>query len=483
MQRPRPAVAPRVLLAIVLALACCFSVPVAPRAQEQTAQDQPPSIDLETPWGRQSVDLTKLYDAVVDTVERRFFDEARLKELNWRTRTDALRPSVLAAVTAEDAIRQINALLSELKTSHTGLFTPNDYEYYILLDILGPDRNLNELMARRFWGSGPYYPGIGMFTRQIDGRHFIDGILEGSPAERAGLKYGDEILSVDGLPYSPIFAFRGKIGATVALEIRRDANGAPQRLEASVVPVRPVEAFASATAASARIIERDGTRMGYVHIWSSNESATFKAALDKFEPRNIVQDRLHAWGVRIMPNVMTDAMREMMKPPNPLDFLIVDIRGRVGGNIGVVAKYLELLDARETPYWGHERFLQRSDARLRMGIENTPRNPPFRGRSALLIDHHARSAAELMAYGYKRGAFGPLIGTTTAGAVTSGSLSVMPGDLLLYVAIAGHELNGQPIEGIGVSPDHRVERPLAYAAGADPVLDAAVELLAKRAPK
>jgi carboxyl-terminal processing protease len=41
----------------------------------------------------------------------------------------------------------------------------------------------------------------------------------------------------------------------------------------------------------------------------------------------------------------------------------------------------------------------------------------------------------------------------------------------------------QPIEGVGVSPDHRVERPLAYAAGADPVLEAAVELLAKRAPK
>jgi carboxyl-terminal processing protease len=482
MQRPRSALAPRVFLAVLLASSCCFGVCVTSRAQEQP-QQQARSVDLATPWGKQGVDLAKLYDSVVETVERRFFDEARLKELNWRARADMLRPSVLAAATAEDAVRQINALLSELKTSHTGLFTSNDYEYYILPDILGPDRDLNELMARRFWGSGPYYPGIGMFTRQIDGRHFIDGILEGSPAERAGLKYGDEILSVDGLPYSPISAFRGKVGTTVALEVRRDTSAAPYRLDASVVPIRPAAAFASATAASARIIERDGTRIGYVHIWSSNESTTFKAALDKFEPRNIVQDRLHAWGVRIMPNAMTDAMREMMKPPNPLDFLIVDIRGRVGGNIGVVAKYLELLDARDTSYWGHERHIQRSDARLRVGIENTPRNPPFRGRSALLIDHHTRSAAELMAYGYKRGAFGPLIGTTTAAAVTSGSLSLMPGDLLLYVAVAGHEIDGQPIEGVGVSPDHRVERPLAYAAGADPVLDAAVELLAKRAPK
>jgi carboxyl-terminal processing protease len=100
-----------------------------------------------------------------------------------------------------------------------------------------------------------------------------------------------------------------------------------------------------------------------------------------------------------------------------------------------------------------------------------------------LIDDHSRSAAELAAYSYSWTAFGPLVGTTIAGAFSSGGVLAMPGDLLPYVAIAGHELNGQPIEGVGVSPDHRVERPLAYAAGADPVLDAAVELLAKRAPK
>jgi hypothetical protein len=38
---------------------------------------------------------------------------------------------------------------------------------------------------------------------------------------------------------------------------------------------------------------------------------------------------------------------------------------------------------------------------------------------------------------------------------------------------------GQRLEGVGVSPDHRVERPLPYANGADPVLDAALELLTK----
>jgi carboxyl-terminal processing protease len=52
----------------------------------------------------------------------------------------------------------------------------------------------------------------------------------------------------------------------------------------------------------------------------------------------------------------------------------------------------------------------------------------------------------------------------------------MPADLILYVAVQGLEFDGGPLEGVGVTPDHRVERPLPYAAGADPVLDAAAEL-------
>jgi carboxyl-terminal processing protease len=437
--------------------------------------EQPP---VRAGWDKQDIDLGKLFDAVIDTVDKRFFDLARLGQIDWRGRAAAVRPSVVAAATTEDAVRRINALLAELNTSHTGLFTPDDYQYYELLDIIGVLPSDADMMSRLFWGNGPYYPGIGAYTRRIEGRDFIDGILEGSPAERAGLKYGDEILSVDGLLYRPIAAFRGKIGATVELAIRRHPQAAPQRVDVTVIPTRPTSAFAAATLASVRVIERDDTRIGYIHVWASNESSTFKAALAKLEPQNIVQERLRKSGMTIIPNTMTDTMRDLLKPPSPLDFLIVDMRGRIGGNIAAAGQLLEALDAKD--YWGKWRSFGRS----RDQIDDTkPRNPPFRGRSALLIDHHTRSAGEILAYGYKRSAFGPVIGTPTAGAVSSGGLSVMPGDLLLYVAVAGHEHDGRRLEGVGVTPDLRVERPLPYAAGADPVLDAAVDRLAKQGPK
>jgi carboxyl-terminal processing protease len=52
----------------------------------------------------------------------------------------------------------------------------------------------------------------------------------------------------------------------------------------------------------------------------------------------------------------------------------------------------------------------------------------------------------------------------------------------LYLAVDGLEVDGEVIEGRGVAPDVEVIRPLAYAGGTDPVLEAAVDHLARHAP-
>ena len=75
---------------------------------------------------------------------------------------------------------------------------------------------------------------------------------------------------------------------------------------------------------------------------------------------------------------------------------------------------------------------------------------------------------------------GPLIGTRTAGAVSAAAAYPMPGGDLLYLAVTGLEIDGEILEGPGVVPDLEVARPLPYANGADPVLDAAVDWLARR---
>ena len=65
----------------------------------------------------------------------------------------------------EEAARRINALLGELKTSHTGLLTPDDVDYYILLAVFGGASMPQEEFDERFWGAGVTYAGIGHLLR------------------------------------------------------------------------------------------------------------------------------------------------------------------------------------------------------------------------------------------------------------------------------------------------------------------------------
>jgi carboxyl-terminal processing protease len=156
--------------------------------------------------------------------------------------------------------------------------------------------------------------------------------------------------------------------------------------------------------------------------------------------------------------------------PWHIDGLVIDMRGKIGGFFTTATRYLELLDRRGP------------DVRMRSEAGALPGTQTLRGRTAVLIDHHTRSAAEPFVHAYKRERQGPLIGSPTAGAVSAGRLYDMPGDNLLSLAVYGLEVDGDVLEqGQGVAPDIEVARPLPYAGGADPVLDAGVAYLARKA--
>jgi carboxyl-terminal processing protease len=426
-----------------LALAAALGGPGAVRAQA------PPE-----PARAATTGLGEVYDAVVEQTMKHFWDKERIAAVDWSKLAAAARPGVVEAPSLEEAARRINELLARLETSHTAFLTPDDVDYYVLLAVLGRADLPQDEYDARFWGAGVTYAGIGHFSVRIDGHDFVDLVMEGSPADRAGLKVGDEILAVDGAPYHPIRSFRGKVGHAAVLTIRRTRDGAPEELRIQVMSIAPVYAFGEATRASARVVERDGKRIGYVHAWASlSESVrALSGALSKLmtPPRS-------ASGP--VPTAATD-----------LDGLIIDMRGKVGGYLHIAKEYLDLVAPRG-PYW-RERGGRTWESMAGAG----------RRRTAVLIDHHTRSTAELFVHAYKHEREGPLIGTRTAGAVSSGRTFAMPGANLLYLATTGLEMmDGKVLEGTGVAPDIEVARPVPYAQGADPVLEAAVAYLAGRA--
>jgi carboxyl-terminal processing protease len=416
------------VLAAALLLAIGWGAAPGALAQESQRAEQ----DFDRASSRE--ELGRLFDAVVDAIRKSFWDKERLAELNWLERMRGERAGVAASPDLQEAARRINLLLDELKTSHTVLLTPDDIDYYVLRGVFGRSRP---------------YAGIGVFTARIDGRDFIDLLLEGYPADRAGLKVGDEIVGVDGAPYHPIRSFRGKGGRDAAVAVRRSADGPITSVDVDVVNIVPLKAFSDATLASARVIEQDGRRIGYVHVWASVGDVP-----------QMVSQSLERLG-------LPRSADHKKAPTVPaVEGLIFDMRGKIGGMVGVATQYLELLDPRGP------------DITWRGGSRDT--SASVRGRTAVLIDHHTRSTGEVFVHSYKRERQGPLIGTTTAGAVSGGAALNMPADCLLHVAVSGLAVDGDIIEGRGVAPDITVQRPLPYSKGADPVLDAAIAELVKR---
>jgi carboxyl-terminal processing protease len=381
----------------------------------------------------------RLFDAVVKTTLDHFQDADRLRAIEWDRLVANHRSAVLEARTITEAAERINELLARLETSHTAVFTPDRVEYFILLDVFRNQRNMKDLLAERFGNHPVSYEGIGIFTGVIDGHHFVDGVVEGSPAASAGLKFGDEIVTVDGSPFTPISSFVGKADHKARVEVRRQRDGPLDTIEIAVERLEPLASFRRALISSMRVDTLNGKRIGYVHVWAAR-------------------------GPEIA-NLFRDALQKDFQPP--IDGLIVDLRGRIGGDIPTTQGYLDAVAPRGPLITSH----------TRRGVFPAPIS--YRGRAVLLTDHHTRSAAEIFAHTWKREQIGPIIGTRTARAVSASRLYPLPGGAVLQLAVADLDIDGERLEGVGVSPDIEVERPVAFTEGADPVLARGLQVLAK----
>lgn len=399
----------------VAAIALCLS--------PQTAQAEDAALSAAEAVGFGS------YDTACTLVQERFFDPA-FNGVDWQSLCEENRARA-QDLSRDDLAALLNTMLARLQSSHTHVYTPRDPTYYLLFDVFAQSSGLTDAARTRFPGGKVQVDGIGIFTRQIDGQVFIEDIVEGTPAHDAGLLVGDELVAADGVPFHPIDAFAGRNGETVRLDIRRKADGDVASINVMVARLNPSDMFAHGMQTSARIIERDGQRIGYVRIWSS--------AGETYQP--ILRDLIE------------------FGPLATADALIVDLRGRIGGG-GL--SYLEVIDPRGPDLTVTGRGFSQ-DAPV-----------SFRHRTLWLIDDGVRSSTELLAYTIRQDGYGPLIGTTTAGAVVGGSPFLLPDGNLLYLAVADLKVDGRRLEGIGVVPDIAVPFLLPYAAGSDPQLDRAL---------
>ena len=247
----------RRLTSIALALGVCLpaALCLAPTvASAESAADPPVT----------AAHARAALDEVWALVRDRFYDPD-LKGVDWDAVGATYREQAATADSQEKLAVLINRMLHELPTSHLGYYTPADTAYYDLIAILSSNANALE------GGPAPSdvsYPGVGIFTRSIDGKTFITGVLAGFAAERAGLLVGDEIIDVDGGPFAPVASFQGKIDKETSVAIRRTRDGPIQRIIVVPETIVPSDAYREAMEASAKVIDAAGLSIGYVRGWT-----------------------------------------------------------------------------------------------------------------------------------------------------------------------------------------------------------------------
>ena len=375
-----------------------------------------------------------VFEEVWRTVHEHFYDPT-FHGLDWAAVGAKYR--LLAPVAGSDAERSavINRMLSELAASHTWYYTASDPAYYQLLDIFSGA--LRQPLRRLFPDGQVSYPGIGIFTKSLDGKTFISGILDGLAASKAGLRVGDEIIAADGAPFHPIKSFAPKVGQEVTLTIRRRGDGPSEDVVAVPERINPNKAFLKAMEESARTIDTNGVKIGYIHVWSY-AGAQYQQLLER----------------ELSSGKLKDA-----------DALVWDLRDGWGG---AEAEYLHLFTGR-API---TTLISRDG---RKSVANVSWHKPV----AMLVNGGTRSGKEILAYGFKEYGVGEVIGSRTAGAVLAGRAYLLSDDNLVLVAVADVLVDGRRLEGVGVMPTISVAFPLPYAQGHDPQLDRAVEVLSR----
>ena len=283
--------------AVVLGLAGLWPLAI-PEASAQDVRVDRAEAATET----KSFDGPHLLAFVMDRLKARFAYPELLEQPTFSGKLDAVRAAVANAKSLEEAAPLINALLADLRISHTALYLPNDVEYPILLDAIGGGEGIAELIQQRWWANPPSLESCGAFFAKVDDRWFVDGVLEGSPAAAAGLAYGDEIVDVDGAPLQPVLSFKGKAGRDAVVRIRRTREGAIVPVTVPIKVMVPSIAFATAATASAKVFVRNGKRIGYFHIWSSKTAEPFLNALARLSPGGTLTSDVRRDGNRTTAN-------------------------------------------------------------------------------------------------------------------------------------------------------------------------------------
>ncbi|MFI6450382.1 S41 family peptidase [Streptosporangium amethystogenes] len=276
---------------------------------------------------------------------------------------------------------------------------------------------------------------------------FITGVRPGGPAAKAGIRLGDELVSVNEVP---LFvngvlsqgvldgATRPPEGKAVRLTFRRPSTGGTV-----TVSVTPAPDSGSEPKVESRLLSGS---VAYVAL-----PAFFPGAADK----------------------VLQAIASLREKAT-LRGVVLDLRGNGGGSPKEVARLLGAwTHGKTTGYW--------CDVHDRCTANRSDDTVPLLGLPLVaLTDRDCASACDSFTSTVKDLRLGTLVGTRTAGAVSGPGAGYLLDDGSVLILPKIHEIgaNREVVNTVGVAPDHQAPMTSAdLSAGRDPGVAKALTLL------
>ena len=395
--------------------------PPATNVSIQLVRDQQEQmVELKT-YRIEFVDIARLVERIQGNriIKQHLEDLERLEDL------ESMTERMVAAVKASDSPREayegINRVIDELGISHSAFVPGSTYR-----QLLGDGGELG-LALRRFTVNG-------------ETGYFVIDKKPGTPIDESTILLGDRILFVNGVAIEAsqrlvlageeqrykVFAIDAKANETVRFEYQRCPGSAwvTERVKA-----RKTLSLEDSVNASARIIEFNGQKFGYLRFWN------------------------------LMSTKANTALKSQLKTTfADCDAIVLDLRGR-GGIIQAVQSVAKTVGEEPRPV-------------------------------VAITDELTRSAKEILSFRLKTLDNVTVIGEKTAGAVTACSFYQLPsGNVFMYPVMSSDALkrftDGVTLEGNGVEADLPVDFFEAYCCGRDKLLDFAVQTASQksRAPQ
>ena len=318
----------------------------------------------------------------------------------------------------------ISGMMNALGDQHSTYMDPKDYA------------DANSSLAGE-------YEGIGAFVDTTTDYLTITSPMPGSPAERAGLLSGDQVIAIDGEDMTGIAAeiartkVLGPANSVVHLTILRKGEDKP--------------------------LEFDVTR----------EKITMKSSSGKMLDNGIAYIQITTFGEKTTPELLA-ALKELMAQ-NPKG-IVLDLRNNGGGYLQTAVEVASQFMGKGVVLYEEYGDKTRTTYDVLPGGMATDTKIPM----VVLINEGSASASEIVAGALQDTGRAKLVGVTSYGKGSVQNWIPLSGDNgAVRITIAKWLTpNGNTIHEIGLTPDVTVERTEEdYKANLDPQLDKAVETL------